>query len=60
MLKLALAFFIIALAAGAVGYIGLAPSVIGIIEMVFWGSLALCVLSLVASLFTRRKKRRLY
>jgi uncharacterized membrane protein YtjA (UPF0391 family) len=60
MLKLALAFLVIALAAGAVGYTGLAPAVAGIIEMIFWGALALCVLSLVASLFTGRRKRRLY
>jgi uncharacterized membrane protein YtjA (UPF0391 family) len=59
-LKLALLFFIIALAAGAAGYAGLAASAAGIIELVFWGALALCVLSLLASLFTRGKKRKLY
>jgi uncharacterized membrane protein YtjA (UPF0391 family) len=60
MLKLALLFFIIALAAGSVGYTGLAASSIRIVEIVFWGALALCVLSLVVSLFRRDKKRRLY
>lgn len=60
MLKLALLFFVIALGAGAVGYTGLAASAISIVELVFWGALAFCVLSLLASLFTRGKKRRLY
>lgn len=60
MLKLALVFFLIALAAGAVGYTGLAPAQINLVEMMFWGALGLCVLSLIASLFKRDKKRRLY
>jgi uncharacterized membrane protein YtjA (UPF0391 family) len=60
MLKLALLFFVVALAAGAVGFTGLAPSVADIVELIFWGALALCVLSLLASLFRRGKKRRLY
>lgn len=60
MLKLALLFFVITMAAGAAGFMGLAASAAGIVELVFWGALALCVLSLLASLFTRGKKRRLY
>lgn len=60
MLWLALLFFIIALAAGLVGYTGLAASWIGYVEIAFWGALAMCVLCLVASLFKRNNKRRLY
>ena len=60
MLKLALFFFLVALAAGTVGYTGLADSQVSLVEMIFWGALGLCVLSLIASLFRRDKKRRLY
>jgi uncharacterized membrane protein YtjA (UPF0391 family) len=60
MLWLALVFFIIALAAGVVGYTGLADSWIRSVEIAFWGALGMCVLCLVVSLFKRNKKRRLY
>ncbi len=58
MLKLALAFFVVALIAAVFGYGGIAAGAASIAQVLFWGFVILAAIALLAALVSGRELQR--
>ncbi len=59
MLRLALAFFLVAIVAAVFGYGGIAAGAASIAQVLFWGFIVLAAVALVAGLVSTRPPYRL-
>lgn len=55
MLRMAMLFLVLAIVAGAFGFLGVASAAVGIAKIVFWLFVVLFVVSLVAGVAAGRK-----
>ena len=55
MLRMAMLFLVLAIVAGAFGFLGLVTAAVGVAKLLFWLLVVLCVVTLIAGVAAGRK-----